>query len=124
MSNKKPTLWQKLFGAQTESHPSGPPDNDAFSVVTGNLVTAHGGIVAFSTVVPTVFSGGLHSFDSIDIGEGGTAYEETILFAEELAQEQYPGCRWQDESQIEVRDATEQEQQWALANGVNKRFGV
>jgi len=124
MSNKKTTFWQKLFGdAQTQPRASDLPDNDAFSVVTANLITRQGGVVAFSAVVPTVFSGVIHDSDSIDIG-GGTAHEETILFAEELAHEQYPGSRWQDERQIDVRDATEQERQWALANGVNNGYGA
>jgi hypothetical protein len=131
MSNKKPSLLQRLFGGIQPAQPE-TPENDAFSVVSGKRVTTQGNVVAFSAIVPTVFHGHVNSgstdpldafFDGAE-NSNGVAREETLMFAEELAQEQFPRSSWMDEDAVEIRSVTEQEQAWALANGVNKRFGA
>ena len=133
MSHKKPSLLQRLFGGSQPQQSQDLPENDAFSVVSGNRITTQGSVVTFSAIVPTVFSGSDHSgstdavgafLDGLGSSGNGVAREETLLFAEELAQEQYPRSSWMDESAVEIRDATEQEKSWARANGVNKRFGA
>jgi hypothetical protein len=46
-----------------------------------------------------------------------------VWFALQVAQDSHPGCRWLSESDVDMAAATADQSAWALANGVNERFG-
>ncbi len=103
--------------------------NDAFSVVTGQVRTPSGDTKAIRVIVPTVFgpdaslvedafSAGATS--SIASGTQHVAREETLDFALQAAREQHPNSMWVGEPVI--RDANESERAQALRDGVNAKF--
>ena len=111
-------MFQRLFGTPKRSEMA--PVNTWFTVISGNILTRDGKLVAFSTTVPTVFSSGDYSHHN---DHANIAVEETVLFALELAQEKFPGCQWQNPHGLVVREANDRETAWALLNGVNERCG-
>ncbi|MCI0397685.1 MAG: hypothetical protein L0322_22500 [Chloroflexi bacterium] len=101
-------------------------ENDAFSVITGQVRTRSGEVKPVSVIVPTVFGASSSLIEGVFSGAGtssigpGTAHvarEETLDFALQAAREQYPGCEWAGEP--DLREANEQERAWALQNGIN-----
>jgi hypothetical protein len=96
------------------------PANTEFSVVTGDLVLASGQTLRFDAIVPTVFNG--TAFPGEGVG-GIPQHAETVWFALQVAQDSHPGCRWLSESDVDMAAATADQSAWALANGVNERFG-
>lgn len=114
------SIFKKFFGGEPpKKEPL--PVNEAFSVVSGILRLKDGASLPFSAVVPTVFGG---DSDDILATGGALAVEETVGFAEMRAREQYPGSKWLDKNDLKIREATDAEREWALANGVNQRFGA
>ena len=97
------------------------PRNDQFSVVSGDLALPSGQSLHFDAIVPTVFSAAMDP-TRMDVS-GGVAPEEMTWMALELAGAAHPGCRWQDERTVSYRPASATETEWALANGVNERWG-
>ena len=115
------SIFKKLFGGEPpKKEPL--PVNEAFSVVSGILQLKGGATQPFSAVVPTVFGG--DSDDVVQATGGARAVEETVGSADIRAREQYPGSKWLDENDLKIREATDAEREWALANGVNQRFGA
>ncbi len=125
------SIFKKLFGGNDDKgDPSKKkaeplPKNDAFAVVTGNILTREGAAHLFTAIVPTVFG----SFGSDDGGNSLTSdfdeiAWETADFALQVAQEKYPGCRWRDENEVQMRKATDAEALWAIENNINQKFGL
>ena len=100
--------------------------NDAFSVVSGRIVTPDGAEREVSVLTPTVFGGGgggldvLLGADPIGPASGGVAWAETTDGALTLLAAEHPGARWAGTP--ELREATPEERDRALAEGVNERF--
>ena len=118
------SLFKKLFGNGNDDKRKKPeplPENDAFAVVTGNILTREGATHLFTAIVPTVFSS--TDGDDSTVASDEIAWE-TVDFALQVAQEQYPGCRWQDEDAVQMRKATHAETLWAIENNINQRFGL
>ena len=118
------SLFKKLFGngSDDKNKKLEPlPENDAFAVVTGNILTREGAAHLFTAIVPTVFS-------NADGDDGAVAHDEiaweTADFALQVAQEQYPSCHWQDEDAVQMRKATDAETLWAIDHNINQKFGL
>jgi hypothetical protein len=118
------SIFKKLFG---EGDAKGKkqdrlPENDAFAVVTGNILTREGVSHLFTAIVPAVF-GSDGDGDVIDPTVDELAWE-TAEFALQVAQEKYPSCRWRDENEVQMRKATDAETLWAIENNINQKFGL
>lgn len=108
------------FSRNTE--PESLPPNTEFSVVSGQLVLGSGQVVAFTTIVPTVFDS---AWDPSRANmTNGAARFETVDFATSMAAITYPASRWANIDAVDLRPATPDEAAWAIANGVNQRFGL
>jgi hypothetical protein len=89
-----------------------------FCVLSGVLVDGEGRRLAYSTIVPTVFG---------DAPPGGGSRPvlrfETVWLAWQGALDEHSGCRWEDVDRVTMRPATDDEVEWAMEHGVDRRFG-